>query len=268
MTRARQTEHTRLNVAGLGYSYTPQNPVFSALDFSVEKGEILVLLGPNGSGKTTLLNCIAGLLRPQEGVVELDGVDLRSLRRDLLAQKLGYLPQAQQLSFDFAVLDYVVMGRSPYLRFGTVPSKADYARAWELLERLGIAHLGVKSCGRISGGERQQAQIARILMQDTRLILMDEPTNHLDYGNQIRTLRLIASLADEGYSIVMTSHVPDHAILLQSSLGVIDGKGSFCTGAAGDILTESLLEELYGEHINLLYLENCGRMTCVPTCIR
>lgn len=239
-------------------------PVFSDLSFTARRGDIIVLLGPNGSGKTTLLNCIAQLLRPQAGQVCIAGRELRGLGPRELARELGYLPQVQITLPEFTVQDYVVMGRAPFLRYWQNPSTSDYSQAHQVLEDLGVAHLKDLPCNQISGGERQLVQIARILVQGAPLILMDEPTNHLDYGNQIRALRLIQKLAAQGFAIIMTSHVPDHAIWLDGLVGTIRPGCPFDFGTAKQMLDEQRLSELYQENISLHYLADRGHCICVP----
>ncbi|MDR1015241.1 MAG: ABC transporter ATP-binding protein [Coriobacteriales bacterium] len=253
-----------ISLEAVSFAYHRDAPVLADVGLAVASGEVLVLLGPNGSGKTSLLNCMAGLLHPQEGTVRLCGRDIRSMGMRDIALKLGYLPQLQTVSFEFNVLDYVVMGRAPHLRFGKSPVHSDYRHAEQVLDRLGIARLAESPMDRISGGERQLAQIARILMQEAPLILMDEPTNHLDYGNQIRALRLIKEMAAEGFAVILTSHVPDHAIWLRSTVGAIRRRGPLVTGRAEEVLNESLLSELYQENISLHYLADRGHCICVP----
>jgi iron complex transport system ATP-binding protein len=253
-----------IEAKNLSYEFTQGHLLFSDVSFTLNGGEILVLLGPNGVGKTTLLNCMAGLLHAKSGQILLDGSDLSSLSIGQIAQLVGYLPQAQNVAFEFSVVDYLVMGRAPYLKFGASPGKKDYQKAYDTLESLKITHLANQPISRISGGERQQAQIGRVLMQDTKIILMDEPTNHLDYGNQIMVLKLIADLKNKGYSVLMTSHVPDHAILLESRVGVIERDLTFTLGNADDILTRSMLSALYAADIRVEHLENLDRSVCVP----
>jgi len=258
------TQPALLQTQDLCFAYKPGSPVLKGINLEVHAGETLVLLGPNGSGKTTLLNCLAGLLKPQSGAVRLGGQDIKTMSMRQIALHLGYLPQFMSVGFEFCVLDYVVMGAAPHLHFGKSPSKSDYARAQELLEQLGVAALAEAPMSALSGGERQLAQIARILMQRSPLVLMDEPTNHLDYGNQIRALRLVKQMCAQGLAVIMTSHVPDHAIWLHSQVGVLRKGQPLLTGPASQVLDEELLSGLYQENISLHYLPQRGHCICVP----
>ncbi|PAV10117.1 ABC transporter ATP-binding protein [Methanocorpusculum parvum] len=116
----------------------------------------------------------------------------------------------------------------------------------------------------IRGGERQMVTIARVLAQQPDVILLDEPTAHLDYGNQIRMTRLVRKLADSGYAIILTTHMPDHVIMLQDKVGILDHDGRFTFGKAEDILSDSLLSNLYSVDLKLVYIDEAKRDTCVP----
>lgn len=122
-----------------------------------------------------------------------------------------------------------------------------------------------KAYTEISGGERQQVTIARALAQEPKVILLDEPTAHLDYGNQIRTVRLIRELADEGYGVIMTTHNPDHVLMLGGKVGVLDREGRMEFGDAGVILTEEKLSRLYQVRLRLVQVEGLDREACVAS---
>src|SRR5690606_13121953 len=111
----------------------------------------------------------------------------------------------------FSVLDYVLLGRAPYLGLLERPGPADYDAAEQALERVGLAALGGRLVPSLSGGERQLAMVARALAQGPRVLLMDEPTSHLDLGNRRRVLDVIRALSAEGVSVVLTTHDPNAA---------------------------------------------------------
>ena len=155
------------------------------------------------------------------------------------------------------------MGRAPHLGLFQTPGRKEYEVADATLESLGIAHLADKLYSRISGGERQQVRIARVLVQTPGVILMDEPTNHLDYGNQIKILKLVADLSERGITVVLTTHMPEHPILLDGMVGILDGKGGFCMGSVAEIISESALREIYRVDLRLVNIEELGRLVCV-----
>lgn len=255
---------TVLEVKNAGFSYVGASPVFEGITFDLKKGEILTILGANGAGKSTLLHCISGFQKLEHGSVYLKGQNLEHLKGKKLARIMGFVPQTQTRTFDFPVREYIVMGRAPYLGYGQSPSAADYQMADRVMEELNLTHLANKLYTKISGGECQQVLIARVLVQNPEIIMLDEPVNHLDYGNQIRILRLLKQLAQKGYGIVLTTHMPDHALLLDGTVGILDQNGAFSVGRAKEQLTEERLFELYGERICRTYVEKVYREASIP----
>lgn len=252
-----------LEVKNLHFSYDGKKAVLSDIGFRLAPGEIFVILGANGSGKSTLLNCISNTIAPTRGEVLLGGRRIESYPANELAKFLGYVPQISVPAFAYTVRDYVVMGRAPYMGLLSVPGDREYEIADRALARMGIEHLAEVSYGNISGGERQQAQITRVLTQEPRLILLDEPTNHLDYGNQLKIVRIISQLAAEGFGVVMTTHMPDHAILLNGTVGLMGANGRMVSGPAASIVSEEALKELYHTSLHLVYVDRLERMACV-----
>lgn len=252
-----------LSLKGLAFSYDGKKTVFSDIDLEVRPGEAFVVLGANGAGKSTLLNCMGGMLTPTRGTVRVFGRPIETYSTNDLARLMGYVPQISNPTFEYTVRDYVVMGRAPHLGLLDVPGKTEYDKADEVLERMGITHLADKFCSNISGGERQQAQIARVLVQEAKIVLLDEPTNHLDYGNQLRIVKIVDSLVKQGLAVVMTSHNPDHAILLNGTVGLLRRDGTMVHGPAEQIVTEESLRSLYDIDLNLVYIDKLHRTACV-----
>lgn len=253
----------RLDVEGLGFSYEGGHAVLKDISFSVGPGRIVAILGPNGSGKTTLLNCMARLAMPGRGIVRIGGVDASSLSLDEMARSVSFVPQSTVPAFDYEVIEYVVTGCAPRMGLFKKPGPEEYAIARRAIEALGLGHLERKPYTRISGGERQQVSIARALAQRSGIMLLDEPTAHLDYGNQIKVLRIIKDLAAKGYAIAMTTHAPDHAILLDDQVAALGRDGSFRFGTAREAMSGSFLSSLYGIGIEVRTLEDLGRAVCV-----
>lgn len=223
---------------------------------------LLCILGPNGAGKTTLLNCLANLVPPGTGQILIDGRPMDKMQPREIAQKIGYVPQLIEPSFAFAVLDYVVTGCAPYMSTFKRPCSEHYDIAYQSLQKMEIEHLAERSYMHISGGERQQVAISRALAQRPAFILMDEPIAHLDCGNQVNVLETVREMADEGYGIVLTTHNPDHALLLGGKAAIIDRCGRLRFGQSEEILTQDTLSELYGTKLNLFYSEVLSRTVC------
>ena len=257
----------KLQVDHLGFAYNETRDIFSDISFEMESGSLLCLLGPNGCGKTTLLNCLAGLLKYKTGDVKLDGASLGKMAPSQRARTVGYVPQTITATFDYTVLDYVVTGSAPYMKLMNRPKEAEYAKAWAALEKMNIAHLADMSYARISGGERQQVSIARVVVQEPSFILLDQPTSHLDFGNQERLLRLVKSMSQEGYGVLMTTHNPDQVLSLNADVIMMHKVGNYQTGFSEDIITEESLQELYGINVLLEKSDRAGRSVCATKCL-
>jgi iron complex transport system ATP-binding protein len=235
-----------IEVREASFSYRDDRLVFEGLNFSASSPGIYCLLGPNGCGKTTLLKCIAGLLKVKSGGISLNGRDIASLKRSTIASSIGYIPQEHSFSFAYSIFDMVLMGRAPHLGMLSSPSRQDEAIAAECLDRIGIAHLKAKRWTEISGGERQLVLLARVLTQQPRIMLLDEPTSHLDFHNQAMVLRIVHRLAGEGLMVIMSTHVPNHAINYASHTTLMNQGRLVAMGSPEDVITEANLKEIYG----------------------
>lgn len=255
----------RLTCEALAFGY-PRKPVGAGLSLTVTPGEVLVLLGPNGSGKTTLFKTMLGLIPAQGGTVRLDDRPLASLSRREVALQLGYVPQAFAGYFPFTVRETVLMGRTAHIGIFASPSSGDRAVADRMLEALGIAHLAEEPYTRISGGERQLTLIARALAQEPSLLVMDEPTASLDFGNAVRVLERIRSLADEGITIILSTHDPDHAFLCGDRVALLKDGRLVALGPPNETITPQRLNELYGVDV-AIHQVGASQETkvCVPT---
>ena len=252
-----------LEVKNLSYRYYNSRTIFHDVSFGLSKGEVLSILGTNGAGKSTLLNCIANLYRPQSGEILLHNKPMTEMHMRDVAKVIGYVPQIHTPAYAYTVREFTVMGRTPYIGAFAKPKKEDYRIADEALERMGISHLSNKAYTEISGGERQQVTIARVIAQQPQLILLDEPTAHLDYGTQYRVMQMIKKLADEGFALIMTTHNPDHAILLDGKVAILNREGLLSVGLAKETLQKETLSTLYGLNIKTVYDEDAKRNICV-----
>ena len=251
-----------LLVEDLSFSYENGRRIFDRVDFTLKGGDILSIIGPNGAGKSTLMNCLAGLRRANRGRILVDGADIPSLPVDQAARLVGYMQQTTSIVYDYLVEDVVLMGRAPYISTMRLPGEEDRQIARDAMEQMCITHLARRPFTELSGGERQQVMIARLLTQQPRLILMDEPTSALDFGNQQRTIRMIRDLSRRGFAVIMTTHDPDHAVMLGDKVGTIDREGRFLFGPADEIITSETLSRLYNTDILVEYIPSFGRKVC------
>lgn len=255
----------QFDVEHISFSYRDKR-VLENVSFSLKSGDVISLLGRNGSGKTTLLRLLLGFLKPESGRLSIDSVPIEEISLNERAKRIAYIPQYSDLAFPMTVLDTVVMGRAPNISTFSKPGKSDYEIAMKNLELMGIESLKDKSMGKISGGERQLALIARALTQDAKILLLDEPTSALDYSNQIMVLEKVNELAKKDYSILYSTHNPEQALMLSSSVLILDRGVSEYYRKPDELFDGKRLSRLYG--INL-YLEKIDtgenrRIICIP----
>lgn len=238
--------------------------IFRGVSFSLKPGEIFCIIGPNGTGKSTLMKCMIDILEYQHGVARIDGTDIREMDRKIIAKRVAYVPQGYQVAFPYSLLEYVLMGRAPYISAFSSPDENDVKIAIEAIQEAGIMHLLDKSVNEISGGEHQMALIARALAQQPELLLLDEPTSHLDFGNQMQVLSLVERLKEKGITIVMTSHFPDHAFMVSDLVGIMKDGAFTMIGPADEVITNATLKETYHVDIQVEFFEAAGRRVCIP----
>ena len=255
-----------LQVEHLEYWYRRNTPVLKDVSLSIRKGDILCLLGPNGTGKTTLLRCILGLQHPKSGRILLDGKSLLDLSAKKRARQIAYVPQSSALSFPYCVRDVVLMGRLSHMHTGAGHSAEDKRVVMECLEKLQISHLADCSFQELSGGERQMVLVARGLAQQSSLLVMDDPTASLDYSNQIKILKTIRTLAGQGYTILMTTHFPDHAFLACTVAALMCGGYVTACGAPDEVVTSESLSSLYRSKVCVTEADIGGKRSkvCMP----
>lgn len=246
-----------LTVKDLTYRYAKTAaPVLQGISFTAESGDFLSVLGANGAGKSTLFRCLLGGLTDYTGAIALDGRDVRTLSRRETAEHIAYIPQIHRPTFGYSVLDTTLMGLTRQLSPFRSPTPEMEKQAMDALEQMGVAQLAERNFATLSGGEQQLVLIARALCQRSDILLMDEPTSSLDYGNQLRVLQRVAELAARGYTVILSTHDPQHALRFsQRVLALRDGQVA-AFGDTREVLTESLLERLYGVDAALLDTEH------------
>ncbi|WP_369138689.1 ABC transporter ATP-binding protein [Modestobacter versicolor] len=206
-------------------------------------GATVGLLGPNGSGKSSLLRLLAGTARPDDGVVSLDGQELRTLTRRDVARAVAVVGQHAHTDTDIRVRDVVRLGRIPHRGFFGSSASRDEAAVTAALEHTGLTDKADRLWHTLSGGERQRVHIARALAQEPRELLLDEPTNHLDIRHQLELLSLVQRLP---VTSVIALHDLNLAATFCDSIVVLAGGRAVAGGAPAEVLTAQLIGEVYG----------------------
>jgi len=231
---ARQVGVVRNNVA-----------LITGVDLTVQSGEFVAVLGPNGSGKSTLLGAIAGDFALQSGEVTIDGRGISTLSPLELARVRAVLPQQIFISFPFTVREVVAMGRNPWL------DSSDDARIDAAMRRLDVDALQDRTYQTLSVGEQARVSMARVLAQDTPLLLLDEPTAVLDIGQQERFLAVARALVGEGRGVVAVLHDLNVAMGFATRVVVLHEGKCVASGAPREVLTPALLSNVYHQKISV-----------------
>lgn len=235
-----------LALEGVHFQYSKEDPlVLENLSLQIPSGKVTAILGPNGTGKTTLLHLLLGLLKPTQGRVTVAGEPHKSYSKQTLSQMIGLVPQFETVPFNFSVFEFVLLGRSPYLKPFQLPGDEDLLITSRAIDQAGIGKLEGKPVNEISGGERQLVNIARALAQQTRILLLDEPTAHLDLENQSRILSLLKRMSRSGLTGVLTTHDPSAAIFAADHFVLMDKGNIAAQGGLDEVITPENLSTIY-----------------------
>ncbi len=248
----------RVKVRGVEFSFNGAQ-VLKGIDLTVEKGEVLGIVGPNGSGKTTLLRCINRILKPKTGTILLDGYDLSGIGQEGIAKRVGYVPQTENKAFPATVFDTVLMGRKPHINWR--PGDRDLNIVSEIIRKLGLESLAMRDVNELSGGQKQKVVMARALAQEPQVLLLDEPTSSLDLKHQMEVMNIAKSQTSEGVSVVMAIH--DLSLAARYSDKMIMLKDGYIHHAGGkEILTPDNIESVY--EVKVTVKNESGRIWIMP----
>ena len=242
-----------LSVRGLVKEYVPGKPVLRGIDLDFEARGISAVIGPSGTGKSTLIRCINRLVEPTAGQVIFEGRDLVKLSRAELRsarRRIGMVFQEYNLVERLSVMENLLCGRLGYVS----PLKAwlrrypggDIARAFELLDIVGLGDFAQARADSLSGGQRQRVGIARAMMQEPRLLLADEPTSSLDPKTSVEIMGLMQTLAQaHGFPVIVNIHNVELARRFADRIVGMTGGGVVYDGTP-ERITERHLKEIYG----------------------
>jgi len=237
--------HALLEARGVGYQVDGAVLV-DGVDLEIRAGEMLGIVGPNGAGKSTLVGMLAGETSPSSGEILLSGEPISGYRPLELANLRAVLPQSTVLQFAFRVLDVVMMGRYPHRE--ATPSE-DAVSVEAAMDRADVGHLQGRLFPTLSGGERARVSFARVLAQETPVLLLDEPSAFLDVRHQELVMSVLRALAQEGAAISAVLHDLNLAARHADRVAVMSAGRLIEVGPTADVLRSDLLSEVYGHPV-------------------
>jgi len=241
-----------LYVEQLSFSYGGNGFAVQNINLKIEKGEMVGLLGPNGSGKTTLLKLASGALKPSQGKILLDDIDLASISKNKIARKVAMVPQYFYMPFSFTVSEVVGLGRTPFIKMLSGEKEHDRDVVKHSVEVAGINDLEKRIFNELSGGERQRAILALAMAQEPKLLLLDEPTAHLDINHQIELLELVKRLnSEQRITIAAVMHDLNLASLYFNRLVILKDGAIYADGSPQEVLTSDIIQEVYGTQVHV-----------------
>lgn len=220
--------------------------ILNGIEFTVLQGSIITLLGSNGCGKSTLLKVIGRLMKPNSGLVVLDGREIHQLDTAELARKMAILPQLHHASGEITVRELVGFGRFPHRRgFGTM-NEHDHEVIDDVLALTRLTELQNRRIATLSGGERQRAWIAMTLAQEPQILLLDEPTTYLDIRCQFEIIELVRDLKRRlGLTVLMVLHDLNLAARCSDQLITLKDRKICYAGTPKEILRPEILQEIF-----------------------
>jgi iron complex transport system ATP-binding protein len=228
-------------VNGIKFSYRSKQ-VLDGVSFSVKEDDVVSILGPNGVGKTTLIKCIGKVLTPNAGSVFIKGSNLHKMNKRDIAKNIGYVSQRSETS-KTTVFDSVLLGRKPHFEWDI--TEKDIRLVGRVLHLLGLDDLALKYVDEISGGEYQLVQIARVVVQQPKIILLDEPTSSLDLSNQHRIMHLIRNIVKKNHmAAIMIIHDLNLAIR-HSDKFVLMKDGVVYSAGGHEVITPENIKAVY-----------------------
>lgn len=251
--------------------------IVADVSLGIHPGEVFALVGPNGAGKSTLLGALSGEITPATGQALINGVSTKNYRPKALSQFRAILLQSNQVSFPFTVAQVVEMGRNPWV--GTAQADDDEASIARAMDSVGVVGLASRRFGELSGGEKARVSLARVLAQDTDVLLLDEPTAALDLHHQDRVMRVIrkrSRVADEQRSaggpsqeprpraVVVVVHDLSLAAAYADRVGLIVGGALVAVGTPEEVMTKDILSDAYKVSLDVTRAPD-GNLMVVPT---
>lgn len=220
--------------------------VIEDLSLTINKGEVLSIIGPNGCGKSTLLKTLSRMIKPIEGEIFIENNSLSSLNNKTISQKICLLSQHNNAPSDLTVEELVYFGRIPHKKWYETKNKEDKQLVDWAIKNTGLEKYKNTPIGSLSGGERQRAYIAQALCQKPEVLLLDEPTTYLDISHQLELMELIREINEKfNITIVMVLHELNQASKYSDRLVIMKCGEIVCDGCPNKIINKEVIKDVY-----------------------
>ncbi len=242
-----------ITVNNLGFSFADR-ALFDGLNFTIDRGEILSIIGPNGCGKSTLLRLLRGNLKAQQGEVRWSDTPVANIPALLLARQVAVVPQTVHIDFPYKVHEVVAMGRYPHRRgLLSFSSQKDHQAVRHALAITDIASLSERAVTQLSGGELQRVFLARALAQSADVLFLDEATSHLDIDHRLELSELLVRLnREQETTIVQISHDLDLAAAMSHRIMLLSEHGEIVSiGTPEEVMTAKKLRHVFRVNVRV-----------------
>ena len=234
----------QLHTANLSLGY--QSPLFTGLNLTLPEQRLICLIGRNGAGKSTLLRTLAGIKKPLNGNVFLDGKMMAKMSEKEISKRLSIVLTDPVKVPYMTVKDLVMFGRYPHFGGQVKITPEDDAIVVSAIRNVGIEHLTSRQLTTLSDGERQKAILARSIAQQTDFIILDEPAAFLDFPSKIELMRLLKNLVkNHSKAILLSTHDIEMSIAISDTLWLIDNQRNIIMGTPEELIENHIIAETF-----------------------
>lgn len=254
-----------IELAGLHVRYPRQTrDALDGVTLSAPRGAITAVVGPNGSGKSTLVRALLGRVACSAGDIRIDGVNARSLDRDVIARRVAVVTQREEAAFPITVRDYVTLGRFPHRGTWGRDTQEDRSAVDDAMRLAEVDTLADRSVHQLSGGEWQRARVARALSQGGEAFVADEPTTFLDVAHEMLIFEIMGALARTGRAVLLVSHQLNLVARFADRLVLLQQGRVAASGSVAEVMRAEVLEPVYAWPVVVTHDPAVGAPALVP----
>lgn len=220
--------------------------IIENLSLSINKGEVVSIIGPNGCGKSTLLKTLSRIIKPMSGGIYIQNESIKNLKSKHISQKVCLLSQHNDAPGDLTVEELVYFGRIPHKKWYESKTKSDEEIVNWAIENTGLKRYKNTPINSLSGGERQRAYIAQALCQKPEILLLDEPTTYLDISYQLEVMELVREINEKfNITIVMVLHELNQASKYSDRLVIMKDGEIVSDGCPKEVINKETIKQVY-----------------------